>query len=81
MNTMQLSELENVAESTRLNCSLVTFEDMEETVKCVECEYECNSNTLLIHHMQEHRAANVYSCEKCDYESRFMDALLMHKNT
>ena len=36
VNTMQLSEIENVAESTRLNCSPVTFEDMEETVKCVE---------------------------------------------
>ena len=81
VNTMESDEFDNVAESTRLTLSMAhSLENLEETIQCTECNYRCNSDTLMMHHKKEHNSRDRYQCEKCDYAACIMDDLQMHVN-
>ena len=75
--TMEVSNFENVAESTPLQCSIT---NTDFSVQCKECNYHCSSESLIRLHMKDHRGTNSYPCDKCDFRTCSMDELFMHMN-
>ena len=57
-----------------------SLKNLEETIQCTDCNYRCNSDTLMMHHKKEHNSRDRYQCEKCDYAACIMDDLQMPVN-
>ena len=52
----------------------------EETLNCKNCDFACNSDTLLLVQMQKHKTNRVFSCEKCSFPANTMDELILDES-
>ena len=60
-----------------------SFHDGVTTMKCDECEYECeykiNCTTKMLLHKETMHGQTTYNCDKCDYESKSKQHFMRHK--
>ena len=60
-----------------------SFHDGVKTMKCDECEFECeykiNYTTKMLLHKETMHGQTTHNCDKCDYESKSKQYLMIHK--